>query len=102
MIHVVAVLTAHPGKRDELIAAYKENVPNVLAEAGCIQYTGAVDAEGFGRAATPMGADAFVVIEKWESPEAIKAHGVAPHMAAFGAKVKDLLASRAIYFLSEV
>jgi quinol monooxygenase YgiN len=102
MIHVVAILTAHPGKRAELIAAFADNVPNVLAEDGCVQYTGVVDAEGFGRAATPIGADAFAVIEKWASPEALKAHGAAAHMVAFGAKVKNLLANRVIHILSEV
>jgi len=101
MIHVVAIITAHPGKLDELLAAFKENVPNVLAENGCAQYTGAVDAEGFGKFQTPVGVDTLVVIEKWESPDALKAHGAAPHMAAFGAKTKDLVASRAIHILAE-
>jgi quinol monooxygenase YgiN len=49
-----------------------------------------------------MGADAFVVIEKWESPDALKAHGAAPHMATFAAKTKDLVATRAIHILTEV
>ena len=30
------------------------------------------------------------MVEKWESPEALKAHAAAPHMLAYGAKVKDL------------
>jgi quinol monooxygenase YgiN len=102
MIHVVAVITAIPGQRDALIAAYKENVPNVLAEAGCIEYAGVVDVEGFGRAATPMGPDAFVVIEKWESADALKAHAVAPHKATFGAKIEAITESRAIHILAEV
>jgi quinol monooxygenase YgiN len=102
MIHVVAVITAHPEKRDALVAAYHENVANVLAEPGCVQYIGVVDADGFGRAATPMGSDAFVVIEKWESPDALKAHAAAPHMVAFSAKTKDLVAKRAIHILTEV
>ena len=38
-----------------------------------------------------FGVDAFVVIEKWESPEALKAHAAAPHMAAYGAKTRDLI-----------
>jgi quinol monooxygenase YgiN len=40
------------------------------------------------------------VIEKWESPDALKAHAVSPHMAAYGAKTKDLVASRVIHVLS--
>jgi len=31
---------------------------------------------------------------------ALKAHAVAPHMAAYGAKTKDMITSRAIHVLS--
>jgi quinol monooxygenase YgiN len=41
-----------------------------------------------------------MVVEKWDSMEALKAHAAAPHMAAYAAKVKDLLAKRAIHILS--
>ena len=47
-----------------------------------------------------VGADSFVVIEKWASIDALKAHGAAPHMAAYAAKVKDLLAGRVIHVLA--
>jgi quinol monooxygenase YgiN len=40
------------------------------------------------------------VVEKWESVDALKAHAAAPHMAAYGAKTQDLLASRVIHILS--
>jgi quinol monooxygenase YgiN len=40
-----------------------------------------------------------VVIEKWRDLDALKAHGAAPHMAAFGASVKDIVAGRAIHVL---
>ena len=48
-----------------------------------------------------IGPDTFTVIEKWESVEALRAHGAAPHMAAYAAKTQDLVAERAIYVLSE-
>jgi quinol monooxygenase YgiN len=100
MIHVVAIITAKPGQRDTVLAAFNANVPAVRAEAGCIEYGAAIDAGGFGSLQTPFGPDSFVVIEKWESPEALKAHGASPHMAAYGAKTRDLLASRVIHILS--
>jgi hypothetical protein len=34
MIRVVAVITANPGRRDELLPAFRANVPNVHAEKG--------------------------------------------------------------------
>jgi len=100
MIHVLAVITAKPGKRDAILAALRANMPAVHAEKGCIEYGPAVDADGFGSLQTKLGPDTFVVIEKWETAEDLKAHAAAPHMAAYGAKVKDLIASRVIHVLT--
>ena len=99
MIHVVAIITAKPGQRDAILAAFRANMPAVHAEAGCIEYGPALDAEGVGGFQTKFGPDTFVVIEKWESLDALKAHAGAPHMAAYAAKTKDLIASRVIHVL---
>ena len=100
MIHVVAILTTKPGMRDTVLEAFRANVPNVRAEQGCIEYGATVDADGFGSWQTKFGSDTFVVVEKWESPDALKAHAAAPHMAAYAAKVKDMMAGRTIHILS--
>jgi quinol monooxygenase YgiN len=100
MIHVIAVITAKPGKREEVLRHFRANVPAVRAEKGCIEYGAAVDADPALAVQTKYGADTFVVVEKWESVDALKAHAAAPHMAAYGAKTKDLLASRVIHILS--
>jgi quinol monooxygenase YgiN len=100
MIHVIAVVTAKPGMRESILQHFRANVPAVRAEKGCIEYGAAVDADPALPIQTKYGADTFVVVEKWESMEALKAHGAAPHMAAYAAKVKDMIASRAIYILS--
>ena len=100
MIHVLAVITAKPGMRDAILQAFRANVPNVRAEQGCIEYGAAVDAEPALKFQTAFGPDAFVVVEKWESLDALKAHAAAPHMAAYAAKTKDMIASRTIHILS--
>jgi quinol monooxygenase YgiN len=100
MIHVLAIITAKPGKRAAILEAFRANMPAVHAEKGCIEYGPAIDAEGMGAIQTPFGADTFVVIEKWESLEHLKAHAAAPHMAAYGAKVKDLIQTRVIHVLT--
>jgi quinol monooxygenase YgiN len=100
MIHVIAIITAKPGQRDAVLEAFRANMPAVHAEKGCIEYGPAVDAEGMGSFQTKFGPDTFVVLEKWESPEALAAHARAPHMQAYGAKTKDMLASRVIHVLS--
>lgn len=99
MIHVLAVITAKPGQRAEVLKAFNANVPAVRAEKGCIEYGAAVDAEGAPSLQAKYGPDTFVVVEKWESLDALRAHAQAPHMAAYAAKVKDLLASRVIHIL---
>jgi quinol monooxygenase YgiN len=47
-----------------------------------------------------VGEDTYVVVEKWASLDALKAHGAAPHMAAYAARTKDLIASRVIHVLA--
>ena len=96
MIHVLAILTALPGKRAEVLQAFQANVPAVHAEDGCIEYTAVVDTEG---ADPAFGADTFVVVEKWASMEALKAHAASAHMAAYGEKVKHLMADRTVHVL---
>ena len=100
MIHVVAVITTKPGQRENVLKEFRANMPSVHAEDGCIEYGPAIDAEGFGSFQAKFGADTFVVIEKWRDAAALKAHAGAPHMAAYGAKVKDMLASRLVHILA--
>ena len=100
MIHVVAIITAKPGLRDAILKEFRANMPAVHAEKGCIEYGPAVDAEGVGRFQTAFGPDTFVVLEKWESLEALGAHAASPHMAAYAAKTRDMIASRVIHVLS--
>src|SRR6185295_19679666 len=100
MIHVIAVLTAKPGKRDEILRHFRANVPAVRAEKGCIEYGAAVDADSSLPVQTKYGPETFVVVEKWESIDALKAHAAAPHMAAYAAKTKEHMAGRVIHILS--
>ena len=100
MIHVLAIITAKPGMREAILAEFRANMPAVHAEQGCLEYGPAIDAEGVGPFQTPFGPDTFVVVEKWESLDALKAHSAAPHMAAYAARTKDMTAGRVIHVLS--
>ena len=99
MIHVIAVITAKPGQRDTILQHFRANVPAVKAEDGCIEYGAAVDAENPLPFQTQWGPDTFLVVEKWAGMDALKAHAAAPHMAAYGAKTRELIASRVIHIL---
>ena len=102
MIHVLAFITAKPGLRAQVLEAFQANVPAVLAEEGCIAYEATIDAAGLPPSRGSVGDDTFVVIERWASVAALQAHAAAPHMAAYGAKVKDWTASRTIHVLEAV
>ncbi len=92
MIHVLATITLHPGKRAEWLTVFKGLVPLVHAEDGCIEYGPAIDVpSGLGNQ-SPVNDDEVVVIEKWASLDALKAHGAAPHMASYRERVKDMVA----------
>ncbi len=99
-VHVLAIITAKTGMRDKILEAFRANVPAVHAEKGCMEYGATIDAAGVGSLQTKFGEDTFVVVEKWESLDALKAHAAAPHMAAYATKTKDMLASRVIHVLS--
>lgn len=99
MVHVLAVITAKPGMREQILDAFRANVAAVRAEAGCVAYEAVVDVRDPAPGFAQFGGDAFVVVEKWESLAALQAHAVAPHMKAYAAKVKELTASRAIHVL---
>ena len=102
MIQVVAIITAKPGQRAEILKAFGANRAAVLAENGCIECHATVDAAGMPPSKGSFGDDTFVVIEKWESLAALQAHAAAPHMKAYGEQTRELTASRLIHVLEPV
>lgn len=97
MIHVIAVVTTHPGQRAALLRAFQENSAAVHAEVGCVEYTAVIDHDG---SPAPYGPDTIVVVEKWQTIEDLKAHAVAPHMVAHSKKTKELVKERAIHVMA--
>jgi quinol monooxygenase YgiN len=102
MIQVVAVITAKPGLRAQVLEAFAANRAAVLAEKGCIEYGAAIDARGLPPSRGSVGEDTFLVIEKWASLADLQAHAAAPHMAAYGAKTKDWVERKMIHILEPV
>jgi quinol monooxygenase YgiN len=89
MVHVIATIRTAPGRQDDFLAAFGELVPDVRAEAGCIEYGPAVDLDT--SVSPPTRADVVTVIEKWESVAALEAHLAAPHMKRYRERVKDIV-----------
>jgi quinol monooxygenase YgiN len=98
MINVLASLQIKENKMAEFLAIFKANVPNVLKEKGCIEYVPTIDVP---TDLPPQDSNKKVVtiIEKWESLEDLLAHLKAPHMLAYGEKVKDIVEKKSLKIL---
>lgn len=100
MIHVIAIIIAKPGLRDEIIARVQENIPAVIAEEGCIEYRPVIDLAT--EAATGFGSDTLIIIEKWRDEICLKNHTAAPHMKNYAKKVRDFIQERTIRILKDI
>ncbi|MSQ60598.1 MAG: antibiotic biosynthesis monooxygenase [Betaproteobacteria bacterium] len=100
MIHVIATIDLAQGTREAFLTEFRKLIPDVRAEAGCIEYGPAIDTETGIPTQAKVGADKVVVIEKWESVAHLKAHSVAPHMQAYRGRVKDYVKGMELRVLS--
>jgi len=101
MINVIASIEVKEGHLDEFTKIFVANVPNVLAEEGCIEYIPTIDVP------TNIGVqktnkNIVTIIEKWESLDHLYAHLKAPHMNTYREKVKDMVVGVSIKVLKEV
>ena len=89
MITVLATIELAEGKRTEFLEAFRQVVPLVQAEEGCLEYGPTVDAVTEIEKQAPLREHTVVVVEKWESLDALNGHLVAPHMGSYREQVKD-------------
>ena len=81
-------------KQEQALQILNDNIPNVLAEDGCIRYEGCVDANaGVG---APSDPNAVTILETWKSPEHLKTHLATPHMATYREAVTPLRESSTV------
>lgn len=99
MIHVLATISLHAGKRDAFLAEFHKLMPQVHAEQGCLEYGPTIDVASGIAIQNLLGPDSVMIVEKWESLEALKAHLAAPHMAVYRERVKPLVAQVALQIL---
>jgi len=100
MINVIATIVVKEGQVLKFIEIFKQNVPDVLKEQGCIAYAPTIDVPT-GLPPQELNENAVTIIEQWASLEDLKAHLSAPHMLAYREKVKDLVKSMSVKVLKE-
>ena len=76
---VVATITPQPDHVDAVRDAILAAVPKVHDEPGCELY------------AVHEGRGEFVMVERWESPQALKVHGTAEALTTLGGQLADKL-----------
>lgn len=89
MIHVIATIEVKPGTRPLLLNEFHRIGPLVRAEDGCIEYGPTIDVASGLMVQGPVRENVAVIVEKWASLDALKAHTKAPHMAEYRERVKD-------------
>ena len=91
MIHVIATVELHEGRRDDFLEEFQKVVPLVLEEAGCIAYGPAVDAKTDIDAQVTAGDNVLTIVEGWESLGHLENHLVAEHMVAYRPRVREMI-----------
>ena len=99
MICVIATIQVAAGRRDDLLALFRPLMPKVRAEQGCIEYAAMIDTRSGLAAQDPIRDNTLVVIEKWESAAALKAHLKTLHMAEYFQKAEELRLSMSLQVL---
>jgi quinol monooxygenase YgiN len=72
---VVAIFRARPGQVDAVVAELQDAIVRTHDEPGCIRYALHRGLDG---------GEAVVFIERWESAEALAAHGRQPYITRLG------------------
>jgi len=99
MLHVIATIEVHPGSREKFLEEFRQLVPLVHAEQGCLAYGPTVDLPTLIPAQVKVRDDVVTVVEQWESVETLEAHLIAPHMNDFRGRVKELVAGITLQIL---
>ena len=100
MIHVLASLTVKASEREAFLEIFKANVPNVLKEEGCVEYSATVDFP----TELPIqesNENVVTIVEKWETFAHLEAHFTAPHMLEYKAKVEGLVEDVSLKILKD-
>ncbi|MEE9910913.1 MAG: antibiotic biosynthesis monooxygenase [Deltaproteobacteria bacterium] len=100
MICVVATVTLMDGKRENYLEEIRKILPIVRMEKGCIEYNPTVDVDTGSNFQIKNRPDTVIILEKWDNLEALKAHGLSPHMTDFRSAVKEFVQSMQLQILA--
>jgi quinol monooxygenase YgiN len=85
VIYVIVEVRVKPGAIDQAIAAARLSVAETVKEAGCISYD---------MHQSVTDPQRLVLVERWESREALSRHFETPHFKAWRAAGPEFVAER--------
>ena len=100
MINVIASISIKEGRVSEFVDIFKENIPKVLEETGCLEYAPTIDVPT-GLPPQELDENVVTIIEKWQSLEDLRAHLTTPHMLNYRKKVEDIVEKLSLKVLGE-
>ncbi|HJV35549.1 putative quinol monooxygenase [Geomonas sp.] len=100
MIVVLASIRVKSAKQAEFLDIFKQNIPKVREEKGCIEYFPTIDCDA-GLPIQILDGEVVTIIEKWESLAALNDHLASSHMLDYREKVKDLVEEVSLKVLAE-
>jgi quinol monooxygenase YgiN len=101
MIAVIATISMKEGKRDAYLTEVKKIIPAVRKEDGNIEYAPYVDLPSGFPVQPPIRPNTVILIEKWESLDALKKHMTAPHMGPYRQATKEIVESMTVQVLAQ-
>ena len=87
MIYVIAELTLKPGSAERAAAEARKAVAGTNTEAGCIFYQMHLNVSDPTK---------LIVVERWQSREALDAHLHTPHLKAWRAASAEFVTARKV------
>lgn len=102
MICVVATVALKDGKRENYLEEIRKILPIVRQEKGCIEYTPTIDVDSGSNFQIKNRPDTVIILEKWDNLEALKNHGISPHMTDFRNSVKTFMQSMQLQILAPI
>jgi quinol monooxygenase YgiN len=101
MISVVTTVNIKENGKSKFLEKFKEALPKVRQEHGCIEYFAAIDID----TKIPiqeLNEKVIMILEKWADVKSLHDHLSAPHIQVFLKEVHDLVENISIKVLQEI
>ncbi|HVO67187.1 MAG TPA: putative quinol monooxygenase [Syntrophales bacterium] len=93
MIYVIATVEFVEGKKGQYLRELKKVIPDVRAEAGCLEYSPSADVATDIPVQDPVNDNAVTIMERWTDIQALKNHLQTSHMKTYREATKSVVKS---------